>query len=109
MTVFNTINKLKTKPIGKLQGLKISIIECSYRDIGTTVNIKNQARETLGFNNFNDIKRRNFNELDGLYINVLEKSKVEKLTNLYNIKFVRPLKTYKANIKLILKYKTNIK
>lgn len=109
MTVYNTLNKLKTRPIAELNGLAVGVLQSSYKEINSKINMKNEARNTLGFNTFSKIETRNYDELYGLSINTIEKSKMEVGTSLYNIKLVRPLKTYKAKIRLIFNYKINIK
>lgn len=109
MTVYNTLNKLKTRPIGELDKLSVGTLQSSYREIISKVNVENEARNTLGFNTLDRISRRNYNELNGLSISTLEKSKMQIETNINNLKLVRPLKTYKAKIKLLFDYKINIK
>lgn len=109
MTVFNSVNKFKRRTINELQGLNMSIIESSFRSNNSKINMQNEARDTTGFNDFNKINRRNYDELDGLLVRVIEKSNVKTDTNLNKFKLVRPSKTYKNKIKLLFKYKVNMK
>lgn len=106
---WNTANKLKRRKISDLQGLKMDIVQFSFREKNTSVEMLNEARSTDGLNDFNKISRRKYGELDGLLVSIIEKSKIEITTRINKIKLVKPLKTYKNKIKLLFKYKINTK
>lgn len=109
MTVFNTINKLKRRSVNELQGLNMSVIESSFRSNNTKVDMRNEARSTVGFNTFDKISRRKYSELFGLLVSIIEKSNVLTITKLNKFKLYKPIKTYKNNIKLLFKYNNKSK
>ena len=109
MTVFNTIAKTRRRRIGELQGLKMSVIQKSLQERNTTINIKNYSVDTSNYNSMDKISRRNYNELHGLLVRIVENSNRVKEVLFKGIKVVKPIKKYKNKIKLLFKYRNNLK
>lgn len=105
----NTVNKLKRRKISELQGLKMSVVQESFRKYNSNIDMKNTAFDVSNNNDISKLERRKYGELDGLFINIIENSLRNVNIGLSGFKLSKPLKTYKNKIKLLFKYSNRTK
>lgn len=105
--MYNSIGKIATKRIDNLIGLKMGMIEQSYK----TLVSKNVLilKNDLMYNKtpITQVERRFMSEIEGLKVISIEQSHKVRRMYLKNVKKIKPHK--KVDIKLKLIKKSNIK
>lgn len=106
---YNTVNNLKRRKIVELQGLKMSIVQESFKEQNSIIDMKNTSFDVSNNNSLSKLERRKYGELDGLFITIVENSLIKIKVNLNRFRLIKPLKTYKNKIKLLFKYSNKTK
>lgn len=109
MTTYNSINKLCNKNIGRFEDLKIKLLEESIVNMSAKIVLDIKCRNTIGFTDFEYLHQRTYGDMDGLLIHLIEKRDKYLKIRHKGIKIIKPIKKYKAKLRLYKKYNQNIK
>lgn len=107
--ILNDAQKVHDRVVIRFEDLPIEMLEWSIRDNYVNVQSTVNHRDTSKFTTFDYLKQRTHGEVSGLIVDLIEKR--DKYLNVRSseIRFIKPLKKYKATIKLYKSYTQNIK
>lgn len=104
----NTINKIAQRTCTELEGIKISQLVDSYREVNANINITPIHILTTLYNTFSALLTKTYSRLLGLKIHIVEKSYRTAIVTTSR-KIIKIIKTYTQKLKLIKQYVMKLK